>query len=81
MTPTRANHPKQFLAMQGDRRMIPQTVDVLSELSATVLIAVLNERGRFLMTELPQEVHTLGECVSELARGLLDHLARYERAN
>ena len=48
---SRASHPNQFLALNGDRTMLQQTVERLSDLPTSQLITICNEQHRFLVAE------------------------------
>ncbi|MDA8602540.1 mannose-1-phosphate guanylyltransferase/mannose-6-phosphate isomerase [Gammaproteobacteria bacterium] len=62
---SRAGHPKQFLALNGDRTMLQQTVERLSELPTSQLITICNEQHRFLVAEQLREIEVPGKIILE----------------
>lgn len=62
---SRASHPKQFLALNGDKTMLQQTVERLSELYTDELIAICNEEHRFFVAEQMREIDALGKIILE----------------
>ena len=58
---SRAAHPKQFLALNGDRTMLQQTVERLSDIPTGELIAICNEQHRFLVAEQLREINAPGK--------------------
>ena len=62
---SRAGHPKQFLALNGDRTMLEQTVERLSDLPTSEPITICNEQHRFLVAEQLNEVGALGKIILE----------------
>ena len=62
---SRASHPKQFLALNGDKTMLQQTVERLSGLSNDELIAICNEEHRFFVAEQMREIDALGKIILE----------------
>ena len=62
---SRAAHPKQFLALSGDKTMLQQTVERLSDLPISEPITICNEQHRFLVAEQLNEVGALGKIILE----------------
>jgi len=62
---SRAAHPKQFLALNGDRTMLQQTVERLSDLPTSQLITICNEQHRFLVAEQLREINVPGKIILE----------------
>ncbi|HCG94246.1 MAG TPA: mannose-1-phosphate guanylyltransferase/mannose-6-phosphate isomerase [Halieaceae bacterium] len=62
---SRAGHPKQFLALNGDKTMLQQTVERLSELPISVPITICNEEHRFFVAEQLREINALGDIILE----------------
>ena len=62
---SRAAHPKQFLALNGDRTMLQQTVERLSDLPTSELITICNEQHRFLVAEQLREINAPGKIILE----------------
>lgn len=62
---SRAGHPKQFLALNGDRTMLQQTVERLSDLPTSEAITICNEEHRFFVAEQMREVDALGKIILE----------------
>ncbi|MDB9758773.1 mannose-1-phosphate guanylyltransferase/mannose-6-phosphate isomerase [Gammaproteobacteria bacterium] len=62
---SRAAHPKQFLALNGDRTMLQQTVERLSDLPISELITICNEQHRFLVAEQLREINVPGKIILE----------------
>ena len=62
---SRAGHPKQFLALTGDRTMLQQTVERLSDIPTGELITICNEQHRFLVAEQLREINAPGKIVLE----------------
>ena len=62
---SRAGHPKQFLALNGDRTMLQQTVERLSDLPTSKSITICNEEHRFLVAEQLREADALGDILLE----------------
>ena len=48
---SRAGHPKQFLALNGEKTMLQQTAERLSDLHTSESITICNEEHRFLLAE------------------------------
>jgi len=62
---SRAAHPKQFLALNGDRTMLQQTVERLSDLPTSEPITLCNEQHRFLVAEQLREINAPGKIILE----------------
>ena len=62
---SRAAHPKQFLALNGDKTMLQQTVERLSDLPTSEPITICNEQHRFLVAEQLNEIGALGKIILE----------------
>jgi mannose-1-phosphate guanylyltransferase len=62
---SRAAHPKQFLALDGERTMLQQTVERLSDIPTGELITICNEQHRFLVAEQLREIEALGKIILE----------------
>ena len=62
---SRAGHPKQFLALDGDKTMLQQTVERLSDLPVSKPITICNEEHRFFVAEQLREVDAIGEILLE----------------
>jgi mannose-1-phosphate guanylyltransferase len=62
---SRAGHPKQFLALDGDRTMLQQTVERLSDLPGSKPLIICNEEHRFFVAEQLREVDALGDILLE----------------
>ena len=62
---SRAAHPKQFLALNGDRTMLQQTVERLSDIPTGELITICNEQHRFLVAEQLREIIAPGKIILE----------------
>ncbi len=62
---SRAGHPKQFLALNGDKTMLQQTVERLSDLPTTQSITICHEEHRFFVAEQLREIDALGEIILE----------------
>lgn len=62
---SRAGHPKQFLALNGDMTMLQQTVERLSDLPTTESITICNEEHRFFVAEQLREINALGKIILE----------------
>ena len=65
MALSRAGHPKQFLALNGDQTMLQQTVERLSDLPVSKPITICNEDHRFFVAEQLREVDALGDILLE----------------
>lgn len=62
---SRAGHPKQFLALNGDKTMLQQTAERLSGLPASDPITICNEQHRFFVAEQLREIDALGKIILE----------------
>ena len=60
---SRAGHPKQFLAVNGEKTMLQQTAERLSGLPTTESITICNEEHRFFVAEQLREVDALGKVI------------------
>ena len=60
---SRAGHPKQFLALNGDKTMLQQTVERLVDLSVSESITICNEEHRFFVAEQLREIDALGDIL------------------
>jgi len=62
---SRAAHPKQFLALQGDDTMLQATVKRLSGLDVKSSVTICNEDHRFFVAEQLREIDKLGSIILE----------------
>ena len=62
---SRAGHPKQFLALNGDKTMLQQTVERLADLPTSESITICNEEHRFFVAEQMREIDALGQIILE----------------
>ena len=62
---SRAGHPKQFLALNGDKTMLQQTVERLSDLPVSESVTICNEEHRFFVAEQLREIGELGKIILE----------------
>ena len=62
---SRAGHPKQFLALNGDKTMLQQAAERLSDLPTSESITICNEVHRFFVAEQLREVDALGKIILE----------------
>lgn len=62
---SRAGHPKQFLALNGDKTMLQQTVERLADLPVAESITICNEEHRFFVAEQLREIDALGKIILE----------------
>jgi mannose-1-phosphate guanylyltransferase len=62
---SRAGHPKQFLALNGGKTMLQQTVERLSDLPISESITICNEDHRFFVAEQMREIGALGKIILE----------------
>jgi len=62
---SRAGHPKQFLALNGEKTMLQQTVERLSGLPTSESITICNEEHRFFVAEQLREIDALGKIILE----------------
>lgn len=62
---SRAGHPKQFLALNGEKTMLQQTAERLSGLPTHESITICNEEHRFFVAEQLREIDALGKIILE----------------
>ena len=62
---SRAGHPKQFLALHGEKTMLQQTAERLSDLPTSEPITICNEEHRFFVAEQLREIGSLGKIILE----------------
>ena len=62
---SRAGHPKQFLALNGDKTMLQQTVERLKDLPISESITICNEEHRFFVAQQLNEIDALGKIILE----------------
>ena len=62
---SRAGYPKQFLALNGRKTMLQQTVERLSDLPTSESITICNEEHRFFVAEQMREIDSLGKIILE----------------
>ena len=62
---SRAGHPKQFLALHGEKTMLQQTAERLSDLPTSEPITICNEEHRFFVAEQLREIDALGKIILE----------------
>lgn len=62
---SRAGHPKQFLALNGDKTMLQQTIERLADLPTSESITICNEEHRFFVAEQMREIDALGKIILE----------------
>ena len=62
---SRAGHPKQFLALNGDKTLLQQTIERLADLPTTAPITICNEEHRFFVAEQMREISALGKIILE----------------
>ena len=62
---SRAGHPKQFLALNGEKTMLQQTAERLSGLPTKESITICNEEHRFFVAEQLREIDALGKIILE----------------
>ena len=62
---SRAGYPKQFLMLNGNKTMLQQTVERLSDLPVSKPITICNEEHRFFVAEQLREVDSLGTILLE----------------
>ena len=60
---SRARHPKQFLSLNGDKTMLQQTVERLSDLPTSE--STHNEEHRFFVAEQMREIDAPGQIILE----------------
>jgi len=62
---SRAGHPKQFLALNGEKTMLQQTAERLSGLPCSDSVTICNEEHRFFVAEQLREIDALGKIILE----------------
>lgn len=62
---SRAGHPKQFLTLNGEKTMLQQTVERLSDLPTSKPITICNEEHRFFVAEQMREIGAHGKIILE----------------
>ncbi len=62
---SRAGHPKQFLALNGEKTMLQQTAERLSDLPTSESITICNEEHRFFVAEQLRDIDALGKIILE----------------
>lgn len=62
---SRAGHPKQFLSLSGEKTMLQQTAERLSNLPISESITICNEEHRFFVAEQLREINALGKIILE----------------
>ena len=62
---SRAGRPKQFLALNGEKTMLQQTAERLSDLPTSESITICNEEHRFFVAEQLREIDALGKIILE----------------
>lgn len=62
---SRFGHPKQFLSLNGDKTMLQQTAERLSNLPASKSITICNDEHRFFVAEQLREIDALGKIILE----------------
>ncbi|MDB2654319.1 mannose-1-phosphate guanylyltransferase/mannose-6-phosphate isomerase [Luminiphilus sp.] len=62
---SRAGHPKQFLALNGEKTMLQQTVERLADLPISESITICNEEHRFFVAEQLREIDAIGKIILE----------------
>lgn len=62
---SRASHPKQFLALNGEQTMLQQTAERLSGLPTSDSVTICNEEHRFFVAEQLREIDALGKIILE----------------
>ena len=62
---SRTSQPKQFLALNGKKTMIQQTVERLSDLPISKPVTICNEEHRFFVAEQLREIDSLGKIILE----------------
>lgn len=62
---SRAGYPKQFQALHGDKTMLQQTVERLSNLATSESIIICNEEHRFFVAEQMREIDARGKFILE----------------
>ena len=64
---SRANHPKQFLAFNGEDTMLQSTVKRLLKLDVDSSVVICNEEHRFFVAEQLREINKLDSIILEPA--------------
>lgn len=64
---SRANHPKQFLALNGEDTMLQSTMKRLSKLDVDSSVVICNEEHRFFVAEQLREINKLDSIILEPA--------------
>jgi len=62
---SRAGHPKQFLALNGDDTMLQSTMKRLKGLDISSSVTICNEEHRFFVAEQLREIDKLGSIILE----------------
>lgn len=62
---SRAGHPKQFLALNGEKTMLQETAERLAELPTSESITICNEEHRFFVAEQLRGINALGKIILE----------------
>ena len=62
---SRAAHPKQFLALHGDKTMLQATFQRLDDLDIQSSVTICNEEHRFFVAEQLREIDKLGSIILE----------------
>ena len=62
---SRAAHPKQFLALDGDDTMLQATFKRLHDLDIHSSVTICNEEHRFFLAEQLREIDRLGSIILE----------------
>jgi mannose-1-phosphate guanylyltransferase len=62
---SRAGHPKQFLALNGENTMLQATVKRLSSLNIESTVTICNEDHRFFVAEQLREINASGSIILE----------------
>ena len=62
---SRATHPKQFLALNGEDTMLQATMKRLEGLNIESSVTICNEEHRFFVAEQLREINKLGSIILE----------------
>jgi len=62
---SRAGHPKQFLALNGQDTMLQATMNRLKPLDISSSVTICNEEHRFFVAEQLREINKLGSIILE----------------
>ena len=62
---SRAGHPKQFLALNGEDTMLQATIKRLKGLDISSSVTICNEEHRFFVAEQLREINMLGSIILE----------------